>query len=462
MKDAAFGLGVRFELGRFHATPWTAHVNDGQVEWPPSPWRLLRAVFSAARTDIRLEGERQAVDAALQRVLTSPPPRYRLPASAISHTRHYVPDRNGNRDLILDAFRAVPVDDELMVWWEVALTPDERSALERAAASIRYLGRSESVCSVRVLSEVPRGGRLTAPVTADEDEAVVDVLCPSPDATLDQLTASVGALRAQGRVLPPGTRWVSYDAHDPVRRTLADVTASPLPTLAILRLSGASRPNLREAVTVGESVRRQLQRRYGERTGGHASSALSGHHDGAKRTDQHRHAHFLSLPEGDGRRIDRVAIWAAEGLGPDVVGALASLRSLKLRGASKPLTVSLVGLGDVSAMTEARLLGPARVWRSATPFALPRHSKRRAGRTVELPEQQIARELAYRGTVAPDAVELLRGDWLSFRRMRSGGSRLDAPSSVGARLHFAEPVAGPLALGLLSHFGLGLFLAEDP
>ena len=36
-----------FPLGRFHATPWKAFpYDDPYGEWPPSPWRLLRAVIA--------------------------------------------------------------------------------------------------------------------------------------------------------------------------------------------------------------------------------------------------------------------------------------------------------------------------------------------------------------------------------------------------------------------------------
>ena len=43
-------LVVRFVLGRYHATPWGRHVNEGQVELPPSPWRLLRALYAVWKT----------------------------------------------------------------------------------------------------------------------------------------------------------------------------------------------------------------------------------------------------------------------------------------------------------------------------------------------------------------------------------------------------------------------------
>src|SRR5579885_436440 len=41
-------LRQSFPLGRFHATFWKANVFDKEVagEWPPSPWRLTRAVVA--------------------------------------------------------------------------------------------------------------------------------------------------------------------------------------------------------------------------------------------------------------------------------------------------------------------------------------------------------------------------------------------------------------------------------
>ena len=39
-------ISLHFLTGRFHATPWGHHVNEGVAEWPPSPWRLLRALMA--------------------------------------------------------------------------------------------------------------------------------------------------------------------------------------------------------------------------------------------------------------------------------------------------------------------------------------------------------------------------------------------------------------------------------
>src|SRR5580658_7851924 len=41
-------ISIRFLTGRAHLHPWQSHHSEGRVEWPPSQWRLLRAVVAVA------------------------------------------------------------------------------------------------------------------------------------------------------------------------------------------------------------------------------------------------------------------------------------------------------------------------------------------------------------------------------------------------------------------------------
>lgn len=41
-------ISIRFLTGRAHLHPWQSHHSEGRVEWPPSPWRLLRAIVAVA------------------------------------------------------------------------------------------------------------------------------------------------------------------------------------------------------------------------------------------------------------------------------------------------------------------------------------------------------------------------------------------------------------------------------
>lgn len=461
------GLAIRFDLGRYHATPWGSNVNDASVEWPPSPWRVLRALYAVSRSNLRAAEHGAAIDDALARLVVAGPPSYRLPASAPHHTRHYLPSRayrsgshGKDTDKVLDGFLAIDRDAELTVWWDADLKDEELAGLEAAAAALGYLGRSESVCSAHVVVARTADEIHARPITEDApaDDPVVSLLCPTTDDPLSAVTISVTELRKRRLLEPPGSEWLDYAVRLPAPAA-ARPKPSERPTLARFRVHGGSRPSMHDAVAVTSHLRSALQGRYGRENDNAVSSVFSGRSDGAPRTDQHRHAHYLATPGSDGRRIDHVVVWAPEGFGSKEIAALAGLTELRMRETA-PLRLALTAIGMTDEMRLESLLGPAHAWRSLTPFALNRHSKRRGGRVVDGPLDQIRRELVARGFPEPESIELIRGPWLEYRRVRSGRSRLEAPRVVGARIAFPEPVRGPIALGALSHFGLGLFTVQ--
>lgn len=467
------GFAFHFELGRYHATPWGAHVNEGAVEWPPSPWRVLRALYAVSRTHVGLHAQRAGIDAAICRLAAAPPPVYELPASVEAHTRHYFPSRlhspskPGETDLVIDAFRAVSPEDEVRIWWDVAFDDCERSALAAVARGLGHLGRSESICSARLLDGDGPAAQDAVPATyvdpADGlvNRELVGLLCPSADDAIEALEVSIAALRKRRLLVPPGARFVDYAVRLPALPPQAPALPTDRPTIARFRLTGGSRPAMREAVTVGHALRAALQGRYGRAHENAASPVFSGRAGERPRRDQHAHAHYLAMPGRDGRRIDHVVVWAPEGFGEAEVAALAGLTRLRMQDGRDPLHVALGALGVAEDLNLPELLGPSTTWVSLTPFGLPRHPKRRGGAIVDGPAAQIRRELEFRCFPQPTEVAAIEGDWLAFRRARPFVSRLEAPSVAGARIVFAEPVRGrPIALGALCHFGLGLFVPE--
>lgn len=469
------GLGIAFDLGRYHATAWGAHVNEGTVEWPPSPWRLLRALYAAGRTNVGLAGVRVDLERALTALARAQPPAFELPTSGSGHTRHYLPlagyspTNPGKTSLVIDAFRALDRAHELRVWWEVELDKSARDALGATAAAVGYLGRSESVCTMRLLREPVGTERDAVPaaLVADNSEWVdadrVELLAIGEDVEdpLAVLSTSVTELRRVRMLVPAGTRQVTYAVRRGDEGPVGPgPSPTPRPTIAHLRVAGGSRPALTDAVTVGHILRSALQRRFDQQRSGARSAVFSGHDENGPRRDQHAHAHYLVLPGRERRRVDHVFVWAPEGFGPREVSAIAGLSELRMRDAPEPFRVALVALGATDALSLPELVGPHDAWRSITPMALTRHAKRRGGRLVDNAEDQVARELTLRGLPSPTEVELVPGAWMRFQTTRPGIGRRRAPSVVGARVRFAEPVAGPIALGGLSHFGLGLFTPE--
>lgn len=461
------GLAFAFDLGRYHATPWGTHVNEGAIEWPPSPWRILRALYAAARTNLELAPERSTIDAAIEALMQAGPPRYALPPAAPGHSRHYYPSREYSptkaraTDRVIDGFLAVDPAAEVTVWWDVQLDAPRREALGRAAAAIGHLGRSESVCTARLVEEAdPRAD--VVPVVADsetDDRELVELLCMERNASVAALAIDVASIQRRRLRHPPRTRLVRYALPHARNERRPTSLIERRPRLARFRVSGGARPSFHEAVSIGTIMRAALQSRFGKLNGGASSPCFSGRSGGRPRGDQHRHAHYLATPERDGRRVDHVTVWAPEGFGEEEVATLASLNRLHHWTLDAELRVALVALGDDSTLDLPDLLGPSSRWRSLTPFALPRHPKRRGGRPVETPEEQIAREWSLRHPDGPAlrSVRLVEGRWHEFRRSRPDRPGTSTPRVVGVELELDGAVPGPIALGALCHFGLGVF-----
>lgn len=468
------GLAVTFDLGRYHATAWDAHVNEATVEWPPSPWRVLRALIAAIHTNVGLLDVREEGERAVERLAQAPPPHFELPSTGSGHTRHYMPlagyspTRQSETSLVVDAFHTVEPGRELRVWWSAELDEPARNALARAAQAVGYLGRSESVCSMRLLTSESAGEPDALPAdeaSVEDDWDRIDLLgvAPHADDPIAVLSTSVTEMRRKRTRTPAGARPITYavrreSSEAPAERPRA---AGLRPTVAHLRTVGGQRPAMTDAVTVGHLLRSALQQRFGALNGGASSRVLSGHDGAGRRLDQHAHAHFLALPGSESQRVDSLVVWAREGFGPAEIEAIAQLRELRLRDAPQPVPVGLVALGHPADVPLRRGFGPSRSWRSLTPFSLPRHTKRRGGKVVDAPFDQVRRELSLRGLPEPAEISLFERSWMRFKRTRPGVSLREAAPVVGVRLRFEREVTGPLALGGLSHFGLGLFEAEE-
>jgi CRISPR-associated protein Csb2 len=366
-------ISLKFPAKRFHATPWGRQVNEGAVEWPPSPWRLLRSLIATWRhkfPDVPEEVMRELIEQ------LAPPPRFVLPKASQGHTRHYMPLVNDDRTKVFDTFIALEPDDAVVVVWpNLTLSDEQRQLLDQLLRAMTYFGRAESWVCGELLDEAPLDSdavpvelgepaeeghelvRTLVPVLAEEhiawftqtrethrrrklteqvaaatakgkpadklklsnkDEQAIDASLP---ATLfDALHADTAELRKAGWNQPPGTRWINYarpaDAFSPQPRARKrNRRTENLPTVARFAVCGAVRPLLTDAIIIGEQVRRVVMgcsKAY--REDHNAASVFSGKHDdGSPLSAGHQHAHFLcEAASGDGK-ISHVTIYAPAG-----------------------------------------------------------------------------------------------------------------------------------------------------
>lgn len=483
-------LELRFPAGRYHATPWGNHVNEGVPEWPPSPWRLLRAVLASWFH----EGQ-DVPEPVVRGILNAlaAPPLFHLPEITAAHTRQYQPlygvasgdPGTGKTSLVFDTFAAFDRETSVLITWQDAvLTTEERSGLAGLLAQMTYLGRAESWCDARLLGDEAAGPALNQRVArplseieaASPGEETRRVLCwesgEGDDRVIDvghPLLVATDALR-KARLdprCPPGGRWVRYGLAKSLPRRPARTSVragAAAPVMARLGFHSAVLPRITEAVTVAELLRDGLQAQFGRLLAGASSPIFSGKSADGVPLEGHRHAHYLPLDEDRDGHLDGALVYAPMGFEDGELAALRRLTTLRRRDDPRDLDVILLGVGneDVGRGT----VGPARVWTSVSPFLLPRHPKRN-GR--DGPNDQLVTELQRRGLPVPAAVERVdfhqrgahRTRWLEFRRWRRRGSGPALMQGFGFRLEFAEPVSGPIVVGYGSHYGLGLFLPAD-
>lgn len=467
-------LGFRFPLGCYHATPWGRQVNESVVEWPPSPWRILRALYATWqwRAPELAGGTVLAVLSAM-----TDAPSYHLPRHSEGHTRHYMPDFDHgpttSKDKTFDPFAAVSRDEEILVQWPRTLDEREAGLLAHLCSLVPYLGRAESVCEARLVPEgetLPSVGWIGPGGSGGLAETSARVLVPLSPLDEGALVTRTTQVRKLGRVTPPGSRWVLYQI-PPANRDIAPERPRRSKTqpvdAVVLRMKGKALPGIHDAVVYAHVLRRAALDRH--RTTSATLSGRRGSHDmsgeevdpsapESRRHDDHAHAHYLVVDTDGDRLLDTAIVWAPEGFQPSEVAAMFAIDGLHSGVPGfRSIRIAGVAAGKVEDVIPRHLCSRASTWSSVTPFVPYRHQKKHQP-VEQFVAAEVSRELATRGLPGA-AVELVPGDWLSFVRVRPGARADSRP--FGLRLVFDAPLpmAQPLVLGSLSHFGLGLFRA---
>jgi CRISPR-associated protein Csb2 len=411
-------LELRFLAGRFHATPWGRHVNEGAVEWPPSPWRIVRALIATWYLKARREEEiSERTIRELADTLLSKPPVFRLPNTTTSHTRHYMPYLEGENlktTKVFDSFVQLSARDAILVAWDVALPPAQLAALQTLAERLGYFGRAESLVEARVLEGVTAiepnavlytGNipmpvktelvRLLAPMTPEEyrewhanfqstnagptggkgiDKKKIKTHEP-PDDLFGALHADTGELQSAGWNVPPGAVYVNYirpeNASAPVTRPRPRQSKA-LPIAARYALVSAVGPSIAQSISIADRIHDALCK-WSDQGKGRASVFTGLDDNGEPRTD---HAHAYIFCEANGPRDTITHITISAKMGFDDAACLAIRRLNKVWGhGGHDIRLVLHGIGQPGDFKDCSLFGKSRLWRSLTPFVPTRHAK---------------------------------------------------------------------------------------
>lgn len=496
-------LRQEFPLGRFHATPWRANpFDDPHGEWPPSPWRLVRAVTARWYQWAReVEGEFDLAQLEkLQRALCTSTYAFHLPVGARkgSPLRQYHPTEFGWRpaerkkagtrsygtSLVQDNCWCVPPDS--FVWWFIEgddWDNELQALLAQCVERVTYFGRAETLTRIRLVRSEDAIPAANCKLADRRTAGAVPVLVPMKDAAREDIERVTDDPKAIQQTPPPGARWIFAKRPErpaacerrrmpehrpgchlmqfaigwnvaPERRAIVRLTArfrgAVIRELLRLKTGGASV----NWTTASRDVREAVADTIGKDANG---DALIG---------PRRHTEFFVWFEDN--QPTRLLVWrGSRSFDADEQAAilLAAARDVSWTAAgsdSDEWKVRLVPLDRAVPPPPGFDGHSSKVWESVTPYVPPRHYLRggKARARESIPEQ-IRREVQRRGLTPDVEVELIGGPhWVSVhvpRREANKRAFIGDRRGQLVRLRFAEPVVGPIRLGHSSSFRLGLF-----
>jgi len=221
-------LRQQFPLGRFHATPWRVNpFDDPHGEWPPSPWRLVRAVTArwyqwARETEPEPDlAKLEQLQAALCKSMYA----FHLPLDARkgSPLRQYHPTEFGWRpagkkkagtrsygtSLVQDNYWCVP--PESPVWWLLVgddWTDELCAVLAQCLERMTYFGRAETLTHIGVMGSIDDNPTPNCTLVDRRAAGAAPVLSPLKHATRDDIERTTDNPDAVKRAVPPGAQWL--------------------------------------------------------------------------------------------------------------------------------------------------------------------------------------------------------------------------------------------------------------
>jgi CRISPR-associated protein Csb2 len=415
-----------FPLGRFHATRWNQNpFEDRHGEWPPSPWRLLRALAARWFQYARETGdENEAARNELLEQLASQPPAFHLPAftwRGEPSPRQYQKTEIAWTDasaagaaykkprttLVVDTFRVIPPSEPILwIWDTVELSTGQTKLLAELLKRILYFGRAEAFCRFRLRETPPRDARRHELSSSSKTESPVLVAIPGKKLNLASVLSFSDDALLKERQIPPGTEWRYVRLPQRPAVSMPPSHKPRLPTeLQVVQFAVGGRvfPKQAQWVRVVERFRGSVLKHAAQNvSGGKCPSyreltandrdklkLLSGKDGEGRPIKNHQHVHFFLYPDEFGNPTRLIAYrrtpFDSIGVQPFEIEAIlaASRDPIFWQSRDPEWSLRLVPLPfETPVPAGCRSNGaPASVWVSATPFVPPNRRRfRRNGR----------------------------------------------------------------------------------
>jgi CRISPR-associated protein Csb2 len=497
-----------FPLGRFHATPWRAFAfDDPYGEWPPSPWRFLRAIlarsFQMSRelpANIEEEHERLR-EPLIQAFCTSkiswqlPIQSWRGPGIQQYHPAEFkkIPEgakapgeKTYKTTKVKDNFWLTPKKTPPLFWifdsehflWK----PPLLKHLDDCLARMIYFGRAESITYIERIHE---NIDIVANCFLRDSRTTfgVPVLCPTADATLADIACMTNEKKVANATIPPGAVWKYAERPSITKKNKPQRSSKKLPPTSVLQFAIGGRvfPPLKLWLRVTERFRGIILQKFAQnRTGNKKAqfyelpsdirknyALMTGKGENGIQLTGHRHAAFFLIPDEE-RKPTRLVCYRKEPFTSEEQMAILAASEVPLawdyRGNQWKLRI--VPLSKETPLPpEKDIFGESRLWETLVPYVPPLHVFRRNGKPKPGAEIENQVKSHLENLDLPQAEISLLDEpgnsvqWMKVHRPRRerGRQTNDDKRGYRIRLDFIVPIKGPVFIGNSSHFGLGLF-----
>jgi CRISPR-associated protein Csb2 len=465
-------LKVQFHTNQYQACAWGNHHSEGVIDWPPAPWRILRAIV-AGSYNIALLAKHQQILKALLHKLASSLPNYTLPPTTYIQHRSPRPQvdlktvKIGPGKTLYSAGLLMSSNQNILyIHWPVTLSETEELVFSLCLSGLTYFGRKESVATFTLVQEAPVPNAVLDP----QGTRIVTTVDPTLDAEALWEVLNLSAHENYGvnrSAVFPGVRQVTYQIDTPKpyrqqeswqKKHMVTLTVSVTPRLPI---------------NLGLKLTHRLHQALISRC---PAMVFTGQ-DLGEPSKNHNHTIFQWISDPTGRYIERVKLYSYIGYEPEALAVISSCSYLP--GVARGYNVSL-SFGDIGGEGEK-----SSEWISSTPFFLSRFPTVRRGKPRMLsehyqkdgPEHQVLQYLQYLPWLNlvgnptyrdnEDGLALYLNDEIAvvvscqifpkFWEWEAECRQGKKAGRVGyqVKLKFAVPITGPIVLGYASHYGLG-------
>lgn len=471
-------IAIHLLLNQYQANDWHHAHCEGLVDWPPAPWRILRAIV-AGSYNVHLPKQHQATLKGLLHKMAQVEPEYYLPhATYIQHRSPRPqmkpgtpPEIKPGKTLYAAGLFLDEEDSALFIHYPFELSETEDLVLRLIFNGLTYLGRKEAAAQWEIVEEMPESNAIPNP----EGTRVV----ATPDANLEveelweTLNSSAADVFAKNKqAVFPGVKQTAYelkDSHQAQLQTGQDKGSKSSIYSVTLETIGNHRIPLKYAHELCYNLHRSLVKRC-------PSPVFTGQEMGQPRPN-HCHTFIQPILDSEERYIEGLQLIATERYSSDALASISAISvvrvgeqwvNLQLSDFSKSLGKSYQQWKTITPMFLTRF--PKTLRGKPRYFSGTKHQKDGAAHQalkylLFLDHLGLSGQPTFQAT--SDGLGMYLDEnlvaeaqcqpWERFWQWQSAHSHGHKVGRVGynVKLTFSKPVQAPIGLGYACHYGFG-------